>query len=49
MFKRFHLNGQLGYTSEYKNGLRNGIATQYALDGTILWQGEYKEGELVEN
>ena len=33
------------FESQVKNGLRDGIATQYALDGTILWQGQFKDGK----
>tara|TARA_X000000368_G_C22959310_1_gene680248 strand:+ start:248 stop:1162 length:915 start_codon:yes stop_codon:yes gene_type:complete len=47
IFKRFHLNQRLMYTSQIKNGLEDGVVTQYAMDGTVLWQGKFKEGEIV--
>tara|TARA_B100001142_G_C14152638_1_gene585179 strand:- start:57 stop:902 length:846 start_codon:yes stop_codon:yes gene_type:complete len=46
-FRRFHLNGQLMFMSENKKGLQDGKSTQYALDGTILSEGVFKEGEFV--
>ena len=47
IFKRFHLNQRLMYTSQIKNGLEDGVVTQYAMDGTVLWQGKFKDGEIV--
>jgi len=45
----YHLNGELAYTTSYKKGLRDGVAKEFALDGTtLLWEGEFKEGDLVE-
>jgi len=46
-FKRLYPNGGVASIISFKDGLRDGMARMYALDGILLWEGEYKEGEII--
>ena len=46
-FKALYSNGGVASIVSFKDGLRDGMTRTYALDGMLLWEGEYKEGEII--
>ena len=46
-FKVLYSNGGVASKISFKDGLRDGMTRMHALDGMLLWEGEYKEREII--
>ena len=45
--KIYHANGILKYEGQIDNGLFNGRGKEYRIDGTLMFDGLFKDGEFV--
>ena len=45
MGKEYHINTKLRFEGEYLNGERNGYGKECDSDGTVEFEGIYKDGK----